>query len=90
MIKERLGCVPLVLQLPIGIESDLQGIVDLVKMKGITWRNEDLGAKFSEIRVGEVQKRSEDTREREENDGRVGGEEGVRVEGKTENVDCKQ
>ena len=30
--------------------------------------------------MGEVQKRSEDTREREENDGRVGGEESVRVE----------
>ena len=51
MIKERLGCVPLVLQLPIGIESDLQCIVDLVKMKGITWRNEDLGAKFD---IGEI------------------------------------
>ena len=51
MIKERLGCVPLVLQLPIGIESDLKGIVDLVKMKGITWRNEDLGAKFD---IGEI------------------------------------
>ena len=51
MIKERLGCVPLVLQLPIGIESNLQGIVDLVKMKGITWQNEDLGAKFT---VGEI------------------------------------
>ena len=51
MIKERLGCVPLVLQLPIGIESDLQGIVDLVKLKGITWRNEDLGAKFD---IGEI------------------------------------
>ena len=51
MIKERLGCVPLVLQLPIGIESDLQGIVDLVKMKGVTWQNEDLGAKFT---VGEI------------------------------------
>jgi len=51
MIKERLGCVPLVLQLPIGIESDLQGVVDLVKMKGITWINEDLGAKFD---IGEI------------------------------------
>ena len=51
MIKERLGCVPLVLQLPIGIESDLQGIVDLVKMKGIIWRNEDLGAKFDIVEI---------------------------------------
>ena len=33
MIKERLGCNPLPLQLPIGSEADLKGIVDLVKMK---------------------------------------------------------
>ena len=33
MIKERLGCKPLPLQLPIGAEADLKGIVDLVKMK---------------------------------------------------------
>ena len=46
--------------------------------------------KFSEIRVGKDQRRSKNTREREENDGRVGGEESVRVEGKTENVDSKQ
>ena len=31
MIKERLGCKPLVLQLPIGSEADLKGIVDLSK-----------------------------------------------------------
>ena len=33
MIKDRLGCKPLPLQLPIGAEADLKGIVDLVKMK---------------------------------------------------------
>ena len=46
MIKSRLGCVPIVLQLPIGMESELKGVVDLVKMKAITWKNDDLGAKF--------------------------------------------
>ena len=46
MIKNRLGCVPIVLQLPIGMESELKGVVDLVKMKAITWKNDDLGAKF--------------------------------------------
>ena len=46
MIKDRLGCKPLVLQLPIGSEADLKGIVDLVKMKAVIWQNEDLGAKF--------------------------------------------
>ena len=35
MIKDRLGAKPLVMQVPIGIESSLQGVVDLVKMKAI-------------------------------------------------------
>ena len=38
MIKDRLGAKPLVLQVPIGIESSLQGVVDLVKMKAIVWK----------------------------------------------------
>ena len=42
MIKDRLGCKPLPLQLPIGSEADLKGVVDLVKMKGVVWQNEDL------------------------------------------------
>jgi elongation factor G len=51
MIKDRLGCKPLVLQLPIGSEADLKGIVDLVKMKAVVWQNEDLGAKFDVIDI---------------------------------------
>ncbi len=51
MIKERLGCKPLVLQLPVGSESELKGVVDLVKMKAIIWQNEDLGAKFDLIDI---------------------------------------
>ena len=51
MIKDRLGCKPLVLQLPIGSESELKGIVDLVKMKGVVWQNEDLGAKFDYVDI---------------------------------------
>ena len=42
MIKDRLGAKPLVMQIPIGIEASLQGVVDLVKMKAIVWKNEDL------------------------------------------------
>ena len=48
MIKERLGAKPLVMQIPIGIEASLQGVVDLVKMKAIVWKNEDLGAEWEE------------------------------------------
>ena len=53
MIKDRLGCKPLVLQLPVGAEADLKGVVDLVKMKAIIWQNEDLGAKFDIVDIPE-------------------------------------
>ena len=53
MIKERLGCKPLPLQLPIGAEADLKGVVDLIKMKGVVWQNEDLGAKFDYVEIPE-------------------------------------
>ena len=45
-IKEKLGAVPLPLQLPIGSESQFVGIVDLVRMKAVTWKSETLGAEF--------------------------------------------
>ena len=51
MIKDRLGCKPLPLQLPIGSEADLKGVIDLVKMKGVVWQNEDLGAKFEYVEI---------------------------------------
>src|SRR6056300_1209366 len=53
MIKDRLGCKPLVLQLPVGSEADLKGVVDLVRMKAIIWQNEDLGAKFDIVDIPE-------------------------------------
>ncbi|MFI0985759.1 elongation factor G [Streptomyces exfoliatus] len=40
MIVERLGAVPIVMQLPIGAEADFQGVVDLVKMKALVWSAE--------------------------------------------------
>ena len=49
MIKDRLGARPMVLQLPIGLESDFVGVVDLVNNNAIVWLEESLGAKF-EIR----------------------------------------
>jgi elongation factor G len=39
-IRERLGAHPLIIQLPIGSESDFQGVVDLVEMRALTWRGE--------------------------------------------------
>ena len=46
MIKDRLGARPAVLYLPIGIESDFKGLVDLVNNNAIIWLEESLGAKF--------------------------------------------
>ncbi|MEM7427169.1 MAG: elongation factor G [Pseudomonadota bacterium] len=46
MVKSRLGAKPLVMQLPIGAESDFAGVVDLVKMQAIVWKDESLGAEF--------------------------------------------
>lgn len=39
-IIDRLGVRPLVIQLPIGAENDFEGVVDLVRMKALTWRGE--------------------------------------------------
>ncbi|GAA4000745.1 elongation factor G [Allokutzneria multivorans] len=39
-IIERLGAKPVVIQLPIGSESDFIGLVDLVEMRALTWRGE--------------------------------------------------
>jgi len=46
MIVDRLGAIPAVLQLPIGSESEFVGVVDLIKMQAIVWKDESLGAEF--------------------------------------------
>jgi elongation factor G len=50
-IKERLGANPVALQIPIGNEADFAGVVDIVKMKAITWNGEELGASFQEDEI---------------------------------------
>ena len=51
MIKERLGAKPLVIQLPIGAETDFLGIIDLVRMKAVIWDDESLGATFRDEEI---------------------------------------
>jgi len=51
MMVDRLGCQPLVIQLPIGAEDQFEGVVDLVKMKAIIWDAETLGASFHEADI---------------------------------------
>ena len=46
MIKDRLGSTPLVMQLPIGSESNYEGLIDLIQMKEVIWKEESLGAEF--------------------------------------------
>ncbi|MDP6788073.1 MAG: elongation factor G [Rhodospirillales bacterium] len=46
MMIDRLGAKPLVVQLPIGAEADFVGIVDLINMQSVTWKEETLGAEF--------------------------------------------
>jgi elongation factor G len=44
MIKDRTGAIPAPVQLPIGAETELEGVVDLVTMEEWVWTGEDLGA----------------------------------------------
>jgi len=56
MVKERLQAVPAVIQIPVGAggpESNkpFAGLIDIVKMKALIWRDEELGAKWDEIDI---------------------------------------
>ena len=65
MISERLGSYHLVLQLPIGLESNFKGVVDLVSNKAIIWQDESLGAKFDIVDIPEeLIKQSKEYREK--------------------------
>ena len=51
-IKDRLGAKPLVIQLPIGAESEFEGIVDLLEMKAYIWPDESKkGQDMTEIEI---------------------------------------
>ncbi|MBO0344835.1 elongation factor G [Roseibium sp. CAU 1637] len=51
MIKTRLGGNSIVLQIPVGAESEFVGLVDLIKMKALIWRDESLGAQWDEVEI---------------------------------------
>ncbi len=53
MIVDRLGAVPLVMQLPVGSEAEFAGVIDLLNDRAIIWRNEDLGAEFNFTEIPE-------------------------------------
>ncbi|MDQ3796311.1 MAG: elongation factor G [Pseudomonadota bacterium] len=45
-IRERLGAVPIPLQIPIGAEERFKGVVDLIRMRAVYWNDADLGMTF--------------------------------------------
>ena len=63
-IKDRLGAKPLVIQLPIGAESDFEGVVDLLEMKAYVWPDETKkGQDMQEIEIpADLQERAEEYR----------------------------
>jgi elongation factor G len=50
-IKTRLGARPIAIQLPIGSEQQYKGLIDLVRMKGVIWEDEALGANYKDIDI---------------------------------------
>jgi len=51
MMIDRLGTKPAVIQLPVGAEAGFKGVVDLVQMKAIIWKDENLGASFEVVEI---------------------------------------
>ncbi len=65
MIIDRLGAEPLVLQLPIGAEEDFKGLVDLVTMKALVWKEEKLGAEWEVVDIpADLQDKAAEYREK--------------------------
>ena len=63
-IHDRLAAKTVVLQLPIGEESDFKGVVDLIEMDAIIWKDESLGAEFERIEIpDDLKDKAEEYRE---------------------------
>ncbi len=51
MVSERLGAVPVPIQLPIGRENSFVGVIDLIEQVAIVWEEGDLGQEFSRLEI---------------------------------------
>ncbi|KAF1862702.1 hypothetical protein Lal_00014468, partial [Lupinus albus] len=60
MIKTRLGATAVVMQLPIGAETEFKGVVDLIEMNALVWRDESLGAQWDVVEIPEDMKAKAD------------------------------
>ncbi len=50
-IVDRLGAKPVAIQLPIGAENQFKGVIDLIRMVGVVWDEETLGAKYHDVEI---------------------------------------
>ncbi len=50
-MREKLGAHPLILTIPLGQEDQFRGVIDLLKMKALIWREETMGAVFEEMEI---------------------------------------
>ncbi|TPM41809.1 elongation factor G [Mesorhizobium sp. B2-3-4] len=65
MIGSRLGAQAVVMQLPIGAETEFKGVVDLVEMNALVWRDETLGAAWDVVEIpADLKDRAEEYREK--------------------------
>ncbi len=64
MMKQRLGCNAVPIQIPIGAEDDFEGLVDLIRMKAIYWNPDDMGMTYEQKDIpAELQEKAEEFRE---------------------------
>ncbi|HSK63345.1 MAG TPA: elongation factor G [Pyrinomonadaceae bacterium] len=50
-IISRLGANPVAIQIPIGLEDQLKGVIDLIAMKGLLWKDESKGAEYEVVEI---------------------------------------
>ncbi|PIE70340.1 MAG: elongation factor G [Deltaproteobacteria bacterium] len=50
-MKSKLGAVPVVVQMPVGSEDGFSGVIDLIRMQYLTWKDETLGAEMEIARI---------------------------------------
>ena len=50
-IITRLGANPVAIQIPIGLESDFRGVIDLIAMKALLWNDESKGSEYETVEI---------------------------------------
>ncbi|MBX3570833.1 MAG: elongation factor G [Mesorhizobium sp.] len=65
MIATRLGAQAVAMQLPIGAETEFKGVVDLIEMNALVWRDESLGAAWDVVEIpADLKEKAEQFREK--------------------------